>query len=175
MSVVLFIGVALVLFYDFTNGFHDAADMIATAIASRTMTPTIAIIIVSVFTFLGPFLGGLAVANTIGEFVQIDHIEVSIAQSVVFSAILAAISYNLITWKFGLPSSSSNSLTSGLIGAALYALGSSHVHWGIQELFNGHIVGFMKIVVGILFSPLAGFFVGFLIMKLFLLLHNILQ
>lgn len=172
MTIVLFIGIALVLFYDFTNGFHDAADMIATAIASRTMTPIVAIIIVSVFTFLGPFLGGLAVANTIGEFVQIDHLEIYIAQSVVFSAILAAIVYNLITWKFGLPSSSSNSLTSGLIGAALYAVGSSHVHWGIQELFNGHIVGFMKIVVGILFSPLAGFFVGFLIMKLFLLLFK---
>ncbi|RUA07080.1 MAG: inorganic phosphate transporter [Flavobacteriia bacterium] len=172
MTFILFFGVALVLLYDFTNGFHDAADMIATAIASRTMTPAVAIIIVSVFTFLGPFLGGLAVADTIGQFVVIDHTEMYIAQSVVLSAVLAAISYNLITWKFGLPSSSSNSLTSGLVGAALYALGSSHVKWGITALLDGHIEGFMRIVAGIIFSPLAGFLVGFLIMKLFLLLFK---
>ncbi len=172
MTFILFFGVALVLLYDFTNGFHDAADMIATAIASRTMTPAVAIIIVSLFTFLGPFLGGLAVADTIGQFVVIDHTEMYIAQSVVLSAVLAAISYNLITWKFGLPSSSSNSLTSGLVGAALYALGSSHVKWGITALLDGHIEGFMRVVTGIIFSPLAGFLVGFLIMKLFLLMFK---
>lgn len=157
MSYILIFGVALVLFYDFTNGFHDAADMIATAIASRAMTPLMAILIVTVFTFLGPFIGGLAVANTIGEFVNIKGSEEYIAQSIVLAAITAAIMYNLITWKFGLPSSSSNSLTSGLVGAALYALGSSHVTWGIQELMTGEIVGFTKIIIGIIFSPLAGF------------------
>ncbi len=167
--MILILGVILVLVYDFTNGFHDAADMIATSIASKAMKPGIAIVIVSTFTFLGPFLGGLAVANTIGEFVKIGQTEVIIAQSVVLSAILAAIGYNLITWKLGLPSSSSNSLTSGLIGAALFALGSNKVNWGIQALFSGHIAGFMKIVVGIIFSPLAGFLVGFLLMKLFLI------
>ncbi len=171
-SIILILGVGLVLLYDFTNGFHDAADMIATAIASRTMTPDTAIIIVSVFTFLGPFLGGLAVANTIGEFISIENTKIFIAQSVVLSAILSAITYNLITWKLGLPSSSSNSLTSGLIGAALYALGSSHVNWGIIELLNGHIVGFMRIIIGMIFSPFAGFLVGFLIMKLFLKLFK---
>lgn len=166
--ILLIIGVALVLIYDFTNGFHDAADMIATAIASRSMTPFAAIIIVSAFTFLGPFISGLAVANTIGEFVSIENSSRLIAQSVVLSGILAAISYNLITWKFGLPSSSSNSLTSGLIGAALYALGNHHIHWGVQALYNGEITGFMKIVVGILFSPLAGFVMGFVLIKIFL-------
>ena len=171
-NLILVLGIALVLIYDFTNGFHDAADMIATAIASRAMTPSTAIIIVSVFTFLGPFLGGLAVANTIGEFVSIDNINILLAQSVVLSAIISAIIYNLITWKLGLPSSSSNSLTSGLVGAALYALGSNHVNWGIYELFNGQIVGFMKIVTGMIFSPFAGFLIGFLVMKLFLKLFK---
>ena len=170
--ILLIVGVALVLFYDFTNGFHDAADMIATAIASRAMTPMVAIIIVSAFTFLGPFLSGLAVANTIGEFVRIEDSNKLIAQSVVLSGILAAISYNLITWKLGLPSSSSNSLTSGLIGAALYALGSNHIHWGVQELQQGEISGFMKIVTGIVFSPLAGFVIGFIIIKIFLYLFR---
>ncbi len=171
-SIILILGISLVLLYDFTNGFHDAADMIATAIASRAMTPVTAIIIVSVFTFLGPFLGGLAVANTIGEFISIENTKILIAQSVVLSAILSAITYNLITWKLGLPSSSSNSLTSGLIGAALYALGSSHVNWGIIELLNGHIIGFMRVIIGMIFSPFAGFLVGFLIMKLFLKLFK---
>ncbi len=168
MSYILIFGVALVLIYDFTNGFHDAADMIATAIASRAMTPLMAILIVTVFTFSGPFIGGLAVANTIGEFVSIKDSQEYIAQSIVLAAILAAITYNLITWKLGLPTSSSNSLTSGLTGAALYALGSSHVNWGFHELLNGEIVGFTKILIGIVFSPLAGFIVGFLIMKILL-------
>lgn len=166
INLIIIIGVALVVIYDFTNGFHDAADMIATAIASRTMTPGTAIIIVSFFTFLGPLLGGLAVANTIGKFVKIEDVAQNIAQSIVLSAILAAITYNLITWKLGLPSSSSNSLTSGLVGAALFALGTNYVNWGFSELIHGEIVGFMRIIVGIIISPLAGFLVGFLIMKL---------
>ena len=165
---ILILGIGLVVFYDFTNGFHDAADMVATAIASRTMTPGRAIFIVSLFTFLGPLLGGLAVANTIGEFININNVDSHVAQSVVLAAILAAIGYNLITWKFGLPSSSSNSLTSGLIGATIYALGSHYVNWGFNSLQHFQLEGFTKILIGLAFSPLAGFIVGFIIMKFFL-------
>ena len=167
MTLLVF-AILLVLIYDFTNGFHDAADMIATAIASRAMRPATAILIVTFFTFIGPFVGGVAVANTIGEFVDIDSANRFIAQSVAVSAILAAITYNLLTWKFGLPSSSSNSLVSGLVGAGLYALGSSQIHWGITDLLHFRIAGFMKIIVGMIFSPLAGFLVGFLLMHLML-------
>ena len=166
--MLLILGVFLVVFYDFTNGFHDAADMVATAIASRTMKAGRAIFIVCLFTFLGPLLGGLAVANTIGEFVDISSVDTVLAQNVVLAAILAAISYNLITWKLGLPSSSSNSLTSGLVGAAIFTLGSSHVKWGFAKLWSGQLEGFTKILVGLAFSPLAGFIVGFIIMKLLL-------
>ncbi|MGJ5641227.1 anion permease [Formosa sp. S-31] len=162
---MLFLGIGLVIFYDFTNGFHDAADMVATAIASRTMSPARAIFIVCVFTFMGPLLGGLAVANTIGEFISIEGVSRELAQSVILAAMLAAICYNLITWKFGLPSSSSNSLTSGLIGAAIFALGSHAVNWGFSALLQGQLEGFTKILIGLAFSPLAGFFIGFLIMK----------
>lgn len=165
---MLIAGIGLVIVYDFTNGFHDAADMVATAIASRTMSPGRAIFIVSLFTFLGPLLGGLAVANTIGEFVNISGVDSTLAQNVVLAAILAAISYNLVTWKFGLPSSSSNSLTSGLVGAAIFALGSSYVNWGFSSLMHGELVGFTKILIGLAFSPLAGFIVGFIGMKFFL-------
>ncbi len=166
MIYILVIGVLIVLAYDFTNGFHDAADMVATAIASHAMTPAMAILIVTVFTFLGPFLGGLAVADTIGEFIDLSEVQTSIAFSVVFGAVLAAISYNLITWKLGLPTSSSNSLTGGLVGSGITALGSSSINWGVSEVFQGELTGFTKIVIGMFFSPLAGFVVGFIIMRL---------
>lgn len=164
--LILLLGIVLVIVYDFTNGFHDAADMVATAIASRTMTPAVAMSIVTVFTFIGPFLGGLAVADTIGSFVRIDGQAVHVAQSVVLSAISAAIVYNLGTWKLGLPSSSSNSLTSGLIGAGLFAVGNSHIEWGIDALLHGQIEGFMKVVAGMLISPLSGFIAGFIMIRL---------
>ena len=163
---MLLLGIGLVIFYDFTNGFHDAADMVATAIASRSMSPARAIIIVCLFTFLGPFLGGLAVANTIGEFVNIVNVDRQLAQSIILSAVLAAITFNLITWKLGLPSSSSNSLTSGLIGAAIYALGSNYINWGFSSVSHGELQGFTKILIGLVFSPLAGFIIGFLFMKI---------
>lgn len=166
MSLILIGGILLVVIYDFTNGFHDAADMVATAIASRSMTPGVAITIVSIFTFLGPLLGGLAVANTIGEFVSLEGLDKAVAQSVVLAGIMAAIIYNLITWRLGLPTSSSNSLTSGLVGAAIFTIGSTYINWGFTELIHGEVVGFMKVVIGIIFSPLAGFIVGFLVMKL---------
>jgi len=168
INLIFIIGIVLVVVYDFTNGFHDAADMVATAIASRTMAPGSAIFIVCLFTFLGPLLGGLAVANTIGEFVDISGVNPLHAQNIVLAAILAAISYNLITWKLGLPSSSSNSLTSGLIGAAMFSLGSAYINWGLSALSEGNLEGFTKILIGLLFSPLAGFIVGYFIMKILL-------
>jgi inorganic phosphate transporter, PiT family len=164
--VILIIGIVFVMVYDFTNGFHDAADMIATAIASMSMTPRTAILLVTAFTFLGPFLGGVAVADTIGEFVRIKGEPQNIALSVTMAALLAAITFNIITWKLGLPSSSSTSLTSGLVGAGLFALDSQHIHWGITELGQGHLTGFMKIIAGMIVSPLAGFVVGYFIIKL---------
>lgn len=169
MNIALVSGIALVMIYDFTNGFHDSADMVATAIASRTISPGRAIFVVCLFTFLGPLIGGLAVANTIGEFVDIGQVNSTTGQNVVLAAILAAISYNVITWRFGLPSSSSNSLTSGLVGAAIFALGSGYVNWGFESLANGQLQGFTKILIGLAFSPLAGFMVGYGVMKLFLI------
>lgn len=170
--VILILGTALVILYDFTNGFHDAADMVATAIASRSVSPGRAIFLVTLFTFLGPLIGGVAVADTIGGFVDIQGVPGGMAQTLTLSALLAAISFNLITWKLGLPSSSSNSLTSGLVGAGLFMLGNSKIHWGVEELMHGEITGFMKIVVGMVISPLAGLVVGFLLIKL---IHRLLH
>ncbi len=168
VSILFIVVVITVVLYDFTNGFHDAADMIATAIASHAIKPSIAILIVSFFTFLGPLVAGLAVADTIGTFVQIKEVTISLAQSVVIAALLAAVSYNLITWYFGLPSSSSNSLAGGLVGAGLVIVGSSHINWGFDSLLNFHLDGLMKVVAGLLVSPFFAFLVGFLLLKFLL-------
>ena len=158
--VVLVVGI-----FDFTNGFHDAADMVATAIASRAMQPASAIAIVSVFTFIAPFTVGLAVADTVGTFINISAAPKSVGENIVIAALLAAVSYNLITWRLGFPSSSSNSLAGGLVGAGLYALGSGEIFWGIDALQNGELVGVMKVVAGLFASPVLGFVIGFVLMK----------
>jgi PiT family inorganic phosphate transporter len=164
LVVLVIIGVVL---FDFTNGFHDAADMVATAIASRAMSPAIAITIVCIFTFIGPFVVGLAVADTVGTFVDIGSVSPIVGGTLVLAALLAAITYNLITWSLGYPSSSSNSLAGGLIGAGLYAVSAAHINWGINALAQGHLQGVAKVVAGLFVSPLAGFIIGFLVMKLF--------
>lgn len=165
ITLLLIIVIILVTVFDFTNGFHDAADMIATAIASRAMNTITAVSIVSFFTFLGPFLMGLAVAETVGNFVDISKASELVGESVVISALMAAISYNLVTWKLGIPSSSSNSLAGGLVGAGLYAVGNSQINWGITTLLNGQLDGVMKVMAGLFVSPFLGFLIGFLLMK----------
>ncbi len=164
--ILLVLTIVTVFAYDFTNGFHDAADMVATAIASRAMKSSVAIAIVSTFTFIGPVTVGLAVADTVGTFIDISSAHPYDAQALVIAALLAAITYNLGTWKLGLPSSSSNSLAGGLVGAGLLVVGSSHINWGIHALEGGHLEGMMKVLTGLFASPFLGFIIGFIIMKL---------
>ncbi len=168
LDLALILVVVVVALFDFTNGFHDAADMVATAIASRAMRPAAAIGVVTFFTFIAPFTVGLAVADTVGTFVEIQKATAMEGEAVVISALLAAVSYNLITWWLGYPSSSSNSLAGGLIGAGLHAIGSQHINWGVQALAGGELTGAAKVVAGLLFSPLLGFLAGFLLMRLIL-------
>ncbi len=165
VTLLLIVTVVSVALFDFTNGFHDAADMVATAIASKAMSASSAIIVVTIFTFLGPLIAGLAVADTIGTFVDIGGAPVLHAQSLVIAALLAAVSYNLITWRFGLPSSSSNSLAGGLVGSGLYVVGEGHIHWGFDALMQGKLIGIAKVVAGLFLSPLFGFVIGFLIFR----------
>ncbi len=171
-TFLLGITVVAVFVFDFTNGFHDSADMVATAIASRAMKTWVAIAIVTVFTFLGPLVVGLAVADTIGTFVDIKQAKLIDAQALVIAALLAAVTYNLITWWFGLPSSSSNSLAGGLVGAGLYVVGSEQINWGVEALYQGQLSGVMKVIAGLFVSPFFGFIVGFFIMKLIFLLFK---
>ncbi|KXB30564.1 phosphate transporter [Dechloromonas denitrificans] len=158
--------VVIVLVFDYTNGFHDAANIVATVIASRAMTPAQAVIIVGVFEFLGPLLGGTAVANTIGKFVALDGVAPLLSLSILLCGLIGAIVWNLGTWYFGIPSSSSHALVGGLIGAVVVSVGSEHVVWGFAELAEGHLTGIVKVLAALLLSPLIGFWAGFVTHRL---------
>lgn len=165
LSWLLIVGcITLLILFDFTNGFNDTANMVASVIASRAMTPTQAIGIVSVFTFLGPVIGGTAVANTVGGFVTLDSLPAATAIAALFSGAIGAILMNLIAWSRGLPSSSSHALVGGLSGAVMISAGADHVMWGWQVLIeHGQWTGVMKILATLLFSPLLGFAVGWIL------------
>src|SRR5574343_836701 len=160
------ITVVIVLVFDYTNGFHDAANIVATVIASRAMTPAQAVVVVGVFEFLGPLLGGTAVANTIGTFVMLDGVTPTLSLSILLCGLIGAIAWNLATWYFGIPSSSSHALVGGLIGAVVVSVGLDHVVWGFAELANGHLTGIVKVLAALILSPLIGFWVGFIMHRL---------
>jgi PiT family inorganic phosphate transporter len=166
LLLLAIIAVAIVLLFDYTNGFHDAANIVATVIASRAMTPAQAVVIVGVFEFLGPLLGGTAVANTIGSFVTLDDVRPLLSLAILVCGLIGAIVWNLATWYFGIPSSSSHALVGGLTGAVLVSVGGDHVVWGVSQLLAGHLTGIVKVLAALLLSPLVGFAVGFLVKRL---------
>jgi PiT family inorganic phosphate transporter len=163
LLLLALIAVVVVLVFDYTNGFHDASNIIATVIASRAMTPVQAVIIVATFEFLGPLLGGTAVANTIGKFVDIGTLPPPEALAILLCGIVGAIAWNLLTWWFGIPSSSSHALVGGLAGAVTVSAGTEHVVWGFGALMQGHLTGVTKVLVALVVSPVIGFWVGFLV------------
>jgi len=174
METVVILAVAaavIVLFFDYTNGFHDAANIIATVIASRAMTPVQAVVLVGFFEFLGPLLGGTAVADTIGKFVVLGDLPAVSSLVIVLCGLVGAIGWNILTWWKGIPSSSSHALVGGLAGVVLVAAGPDHVVWGFQELARGHFTGVTKVLLALILSPIIGFWVGFLLHRsaLFLL------
>src|SRR5918992_735863 len=122
-DVIVVIVVATALIFDFTNGFHDTANVVATSISTRAMARRIAVGYAAVLNFVGAFIS-LEVAATVGQDV-VDPASVGLL--VVFGGLVGAIAWNLITWYFGLPSSSSHALIGGLVGAALVAEGADAV------------------------------------------------
>ncbi|MDP9345832.1 MAG: inorganic phosphate transporter [Actinomycetota bacterium] len=122
-DVVLVIVVATALAFDFTNGFHDTANAIATSVSTRAMAPRVAVLMSAVLNFAGAFIS-LEVAATVGKgIVEAD----AISTTVVFAGLIGAIAWNLATWYFGLPSSSSHALIGGVVGAAFAANGASAI------------------------------------------------
>lgn len=165
--------IALLVLFDFTNGFHDTANMVASVVACRAMTPTQAILLVSFFTFLGPLLGGTAVANTVGGFVTLGDLPAATALGVLLSGTLGAVLVNLLTWWRGMPSSSSHALIGGLSGAVLISAGGDHIVWGWQALVeHGRWSGLTLILAALILSPLLGFAVGWCLQRI---MHAVLR
>src|SRR5260221_1105669 len=152
LSLGIVVALVLVaLAFDFMNGFHDAANSIATVVSTRVLKPYQAVILAAFFNFLAVFIFHLSVASTVGKGIVdqgiVDHY-------VVFGALIGAIAWNLITWWYGIPSSSSHALIGGLCGAAIAKAGA----WALIP------AGILKTVAFIFISPLVGMLFGALLM-----------
>jgi PiT family inorganic phosphate transporter len=150
-NVGIIIVILTAMGFNYTNGFHDAANAIATSVSTRALTPRVALAMAAVFNLIGSFLGG-KVAKTVGSGI-IDLPEGKSSLVVVFAALVGAITWNLLTWYFGLPSSSSHALIGGLVGAALAS--NTTVLWhGVYD----------KVLIPMLVSPVVGLVLGYFVM-----------
>jgi PiT family inorganic phosphate transporter len=146
-DVILVIVVATALVFDFTNGFHDTANVVATSISTHAMPPRIAVAYAAIFNFAGAFIS-LAVAATVAKDVVNGEV---ITPTVVFAGLVGAIFWNLVTWSLGLPSSSSHALIGGVVGSA-FAAG------GADAVFSDGVIG--KVLIPAVVAPVVAFVVG---------------
>jgi PiT family inorganic phosphate transporter len=131
ITLTLLLTIALAVFFDYVNGFHDTANAIATSVATKALRPQYAILMAASFNFIGAF-AGTAVAKTIGAGLVNDA---STTQAIVAAALIGAIVWNLITWRLGLPSSSSHALIGGLLGATIVGAGFDQLNLsGIRDV-----------------------------------------
>ena len=142
--------IAIALFFDFLNGLHDAANSIATIVSTRVLRPQYAVMWAAFFNFIAFLFFGLHVAETLGKGIIDPGI---VTPLVIFSALMGAIVWNIVTWLFGIPSSSSHALIGGLVGAGLASTGFSSIVW----------TGLLKTVGAIFMSPAIGFFLALLL------------
>jgi len=141
-SLVIFI-IALALFFDFLNGFHDAANAIATVVVTKTLSPLQAVILAGIANFLGYFFFGVAVAQTVGKgIIDITYVTMPL----ILAALIGAVIWNILTWIFGLPTSSSHALIGGLVGSGIAAVGFKIIH----------LLGLLKVFLFIFIAPLLG-------------------
>ena len=171
MTTTLVIFIVVALAFDFLNGFNDSANIVATMISSRAMSPQRALLIAAIFHFVGPFVLGVAVATTIGHKVVDATV---LTTTLVLAALLAAILWNLITWYRGIPSSSSHALVGGLVGSActakLVSQLQAHAIHGFRDVLDVfgvvHPQGMLTIVVALIVSPMLGLLSGFVLIRL---------
>jgi PiT family inorganic phosphate transporter len=150
--------IVLAVIFDFINGFHDTANAIATSVSTRVLSPKVAVSMAAVLNMVGA-LTGTAVAKTVGA----GLVEAScITQITIISALIAAIVWDILTWYLGLPTSSSHAILSGVVGAAIATAGTNVI---IQK-------GVYKVLLGLIFSPLIGFILGFFLMLLLMWLFS---
>jgi inorganic phosphate transporter, PiT family len=155
-ALLLWLVLLLAVIFDFINGFHDTANAIATVVSTRVLAPGVAILMAAGLNFVGA-LSGTAVAKTIGSGI----VGTDVPQVVVAAALAGAIVWNLITWYFGIPSSSSHALIGGLVGGGIAAAGFNQVHWDAL---------LQKVVIPLVASPVIGFIIAILLMRLLLAL-----
>ncbi len=151
--LILLVGLALV--FDFINGFHDSANVVATMISSRAMQPRGALLMAAVAVMAGPLIFGVAVATTIGNEIAPAN---ALTIEVVLAALLSAILWGLLTYWLGIPSSSSHALIGGILGAVIIGSGV-----GVIEP-----AGVLKVTISLFFSPVVGFLVGAVLLRLML-------
>jgi inorganic phosphate transporter, PiT family len=150
--IVIIIGIALV--FDFTNGFHDSANSISTVVSTKVLSPRKAVVFAAFFNFVAAFGFGVAVASTVSKIIHLDFVQTAVVPYIILGALTGAITWNIITWFFGLPTSSSHALIGGLAGAGISAAGLAAIKWSTVEL----VVTFMLV------SPVIGLVCGFLFM-----------
>jgi PiT family inorganic phosphate transporter len=165
MFEIAILTVVLALAFTFTNGFQDASSIAATFIASRSATPKQGVILVAAFSFLGAILGGSAVAFTITGLLILPSSDQTLI--VLLIALLTATLWNIITWRFALPTSSTHSLIGGLVGGGIAAAGTGSVFWGFSQLINPpyECTGLVKILFFFVLSLLIGFAGSYLMHK----------
>jgi len=160
LMVLLVLVILLALVFDFLNGFHDAANAIATVVVTRTLTPLQAVLLAGVANFIGYFAFGHAIAKMVSSgIVRMDMITAADSQLVVLlAALVGAVVWNIITWFFGLPTSSSHAVIGGLIGAGLAAAGPGVLILGHITIENGKLisVGILPVIAFIAIAPLLG-------------------
>jgi PiT family inorganic phosphate transporter len=149
--LLVYFTLAIALVFNFLNGFHDASNAIATIVSTQVLKPYQAVIWSAFFNFMAFFVFGLHVANTVGTGIVSSHI---VDTQFIFAALSGAIIWNIITWYFGIPSSSSHALIGGLVGAAIARSGLHDLLW----------VGLTKTVVSIVISPLLGLVIAMFLM-----------
>lgn len=157
MTSLILIVIVLALAFDFLNGIHDSSNVVATMISSRAISPRLALAMTAVANFFGPFIFGVAVANTIGH--EIVAAE-TISTEVLIAALVSAIFWNLLTWYLGFPSSSSHALIGGFIGAVMMGAG-----WQAIQMH-----GLQKILIALFASPIIGYLFGYLVLRLVIIL-----
>ncbi len=151
------VAIALALAYAFTNGLHDAANSIATLVATRAARPGPAVVLAAAGNILGPLFFGAAVADVVAGVVQVPADEVV---TVIGAALTGAVAWNLVTWRLGLPSSSGHALVGGLAGAAIVEGGIDAVNWGPFDGWKPSGVG--GILLALAIAPAAGFVIGWI-------------
>jgi PiT family inorganic phosphate transporter len=157
MSITIIMTISLALLFGFLNGMHDSRNVVSTIISSRAYSPFTALGVTILAEFSGPFIFGVAVANSIGRGIADPNAN---SLQVILAALMSSVLWNLVTWKLGIPSSSSHALIGGIIGAALN-------HAGVQAIQAG---GLLKILFSLFVSPVIGFFIGYILLKIILAL-----